>query len=62
MRKQLARPDRVAYLACVVACQRDLSSVAPRNEREIEEARRRHKAAKLDRYVARKRASKGFER
>jgi hypothetical protein len=39
-----------------------MSSVAQRNEREIEEARRRHKAAKLDRYVMRKLASKGLKR
>jgi hypothetical protein len=61
MRKPLAGPELAAYLACVVACQRDLRSGVARNEHEVEEARRRHKAAKLDRYMKRKLASKGLK-
>jgi hypothetical protein len=51
-----------AYLAYVATSRRDLLDGAAQNERDIEEARRQHKAAKLDRFVARKRGSKGSKR
>ena len=59
MTKPRLSPEALAYLA---ACQRDLLDGAAQKEREIEEARRQCKAAKLDQFVAWKRGSKGIER
>ena len=62
MKKPRFSAEALAYLA---ACRRDLLDLrrgAAQTESETEEARRKHKAAKLERFVARKRGSKGFGR
>jgi hypothetical protein len=59
MTKPRLNAEALAYLA---ACRRDLRYGAAQSEREIEVARRQWKAAKLDRFVERKRGSKDFER
>ena len=58
MMKPRPRSEALAYLAYLAACRRDLLDGAAKSDYEIEEARKQYKAAKLDRFVARKRAGK----